>query len=165
MSLFPDIAFFPQGFTAKVTLPKSAWYKADQATGKWNRAIGITAALSRSTRRTVEVVWRPAAIQNSFLLAVQTYDVERTKRNSYKDVLKSFDVLAGQEIQIEAYFQPHPLVQDWVTFQFSRPRQTEPRYIEEHYTTPWYMLFRKLEAGNETNKTTEKPETDFDWIF
>lgn len=165
MNLLPNIAFSPQGFAAKVVIPQSAWYKTDQATGKWNRAAGITAALSRNTRRTVEVIWRPAAIQNTFLLAVQTWDVDRIKRNSYKDVLKSFDVLGGKETAIEAHFNHHPILPDWITFKFSRPRQTEPRYIEEHYATPWYMLFRRLHPENETDKTDVASKTDFHWIF
>lgn len=154
--------FFPTGFRIRLYLPVDAWYETDQVRPKWNRAGGITAALSASTRRTAEVIWQPGKIRGWFLVAVRVWDGSKKPKNSAYDVLGAIDARPGEEIEIVAKIKHHllsPILQNWVAWDIQA--EGESRLIEQHFNGPWYGVYRKLGPKNINGGVEAAAEVQF----
>ena len=168
MRLLPNIScFYPEGFQTRLHLPAAAWYEVDQAQAKWNRATGITAALSASTRRTAEIIWRPGGIRGWFLVATQIWDGSKEAKDSTQDTWGVFDVQAGEEIEVKGYINEHelaPVLRGWVTWEIRRNANDQPRLLEQHFKGPWYGVYRQLGPKNISEEAKGKPVVRFDFI-
>ena len=144
---------YPSGFRFRAVLDASCWWskedwKGDKDRNDWNKLCGMTGAFSRNNRRTAYIAWRPADIENTFLVTAYTNDKKggfmwgwQGEANRY---LNAITVKANEEFTGACtMFKKNG--QNYLSYELLRPKYpNHPLVIEHPFDPSWHRFYRQV---------------------
>lgn len=140
--IFPRCA---KGFEIKALLDKSCWWSSEDWQGDrdrqdWNKLAGITSAFSANNKRSAMIAWRPADVENTFLLTAYTND-RAGGFEAGMSGMSAIAVKAGERFRAQCYIAEELFRHEAEYKIFTTSGEL---WCNHRFDAPWLPLYRQV---------------------